>query len=160
MPRTYTLEREQLIPQPREEVFRFFEDAGNLQEITPPWLHFRILTPLPLELRTGALLEYRMRLYGLPIRWRTRIEAYEPPVGFIDKQLSGPYRLWEHTHEFFEAPEGTRMRDVVRYELPFGPLGALAHTVTVKNLLRRIFDYRRDVIARRFGRQTWRSAAT
>lgn len=151
MPHTYTLQREQLIPRPRAEVFRFFEDAGNLQQITPPWLHFRILTPLPLEMKTGALLEYRLRLYGIPLFWRTRIDLYEPPIRFVDKQLRGPYRLWEHTHEFTETADGTLMLDIVRYQLPFGPLGALTHAVTVRHLLRRIFDYRQTVIAQEFG---------
>jgi ligand-binding SRPBCC domain-containing protein len=156
----YALEREQFIPRPRTEVFRFFEDAGNLQQITPPWLHFRIQTPLPLEMKPGALLEYRLRLYGLPLFWRTRIECYEPPVRFVDKQLRGPYRLWEHTHEFTETPDGTLMRDIVRYQLPFGPLGTLTHALTVQHLLCRIFDFRRDVIAKEFGGELEREVPT
>ena len=150
MARTYTLTREQLIPRPRKEVFAFFEDAANLETITPPWLHFRILTQLPIEMRTGALIEYRLRLYGLPIWWRTRIEEYEPPFRFVDQQLRGPYKLWHHTHEFEEIADGTRMKDTVRYELPFGPLGSWTHTLTVHRLLQRIFDFRYEVIERQF----------
>lgn len=150
MSRTYVLAREQFIPRPRDEVFAFFADAGSLEAITPPWLHFRILTSLPLEMRTGALIEYRLRLHGLPIWWRTRIEAYEPPHGFVDLQLRGPYKLWHHTHEFESLAGGTRMKDTVRYELPFGPLGTLAHRLTVHRLLRRIFDYRHETIEQRF----------
>lgn len=150
MPRTYTLIREQLIPRLLEDVFPFFADAGNLQTITPPWLHFRILTPLPLEMKTGAILEYRLRLYGLPIYWRTRIEDFDPPRQFVDQQLRGPYRLWHHTHEFESRPDGTFMRDTVRYELPFGPLGTLTHSLTVKRMLERIFDFRYATIERHF----------
>lgn len=150
MPRTYTLLREQLIPRPLGEVFPFFADAGNLQMITPPWLHFRILTPLPIEMRTGAILEYRLRLYGLPLYWRTRIEDFEPQRQFVDQQLRGPYRLWHHTHEFEERDGGTFMRDTVRYQLPFGPLGTLTHSLTVKHLLERIFDFRYATIERHF----------
>ncbi len=150
MPRTYTLIREQLVPRPRDEVFAFFADAGNLQMITPPWLHFRILSPLPLEMRTEALIEYRLRLYGLSIWWRTRIEEFEPPHKFVDQQLSGPYRLWHHTHEFSETPGGTQMRDTVRYELPFGPIGSLTHAISVQGMLKRIFDFRYETIARHF----------
>ncbi|QDU31279.1 Polyketide cyclase / dehydrase and lipid transport [Anatilimnocola aggregata] len=150
MSSTYVLERAQLIPRSRDEVFAFFADAGNLQMITPPWLHFRILTQLPLEMRTGALIEYRLRLYGLPIWWRTRIEEYEPCERFVDRQLRGPYKRWHHTHEFSETPAGTLMKDTVRYQLPFGPLGTLTHRLTVQRLLKRIFDFRYETIERHF----------
>lgn len=153
MSTTYVLERKQLIPRSRDEVFAFFADAGNLQMITPPWLHFQILSPLPMEMRTGALIEYRLRLYGLPIWWRTRIEAFEPPYGFVDLQLRGPYKLWHHTHEFSETSAGTLMKDVVRYQLPFGPLGTMTHALTVKKLLRRIFDFRYETIEQQFARE-------
>ncbi|WP_425615825.1 SRPBCC family protein [Anatilimnocola sp. NA78] len=150
MPSIYVLQREQLIPRSRDEVFAFFADAGNLEMITPPWLHFRILTPLPLEMRTGALIEYRLRLYALPLWWRTRIEEFEPPFRFVDLQLRGPYKLWHHTHEFSEVPAGTLMKDTVRYQLPFGPLGTVTHALTVKRLLQRIFDFRYETIERHF----------
>lgn len=139
----HTLHREQRLPGTPEEIFPFFADAGNLEAITPPWLRFRIVTPRPIAMHEGALIEYRLRLRGLPIRWRTRIDAWEPGVRFVDRQLSGPYRLWHHTHTF--APDGgghTLMRDVVRYALPLGPLGEIAHRLLVRSDLQRIFDHR------------------
>jgi hypothetical protein len=147
----YTLVREQRFPRTREELFPFFADAGNLAEITPPFLHFRIRTPLPIDTKPGALIDYTIRLFGVPIRWRTRIEAFEPPARFSDVQLRGPYRRWHHAHEFVAVEGGTLMRDTVEYAIPYGPLGRLAHALLVKRWLRRIFDYRRDVLERRFG---------
>jgi hypothetical protein len=145
----HILTREQRLPGTPEEVFPFFADAANLEAITPPWLRFRIVTPGPIEMREGALIEYRLRLRGIPIRWRTRIDEWEPGVRFVDRQLSGPYALWHHTHEFApDGPDHTLMRDVVRYALPLGPLGELAHRITVKRDLRRIFDYRAETVAR------------
>ena len=141
------LTREQHLPAEPAEVFPFFGDARNLEAITPPWLGFRVVTPEPVAMAAGTLIEYRLRLRGVPVRWRTRIEAWEPPHRFVDVQLSGPYRLWHHTHTFEPAPGGgTTMRDVVRYALPLGPLGALAHRALVKRDLERIFDFRRDAV--------------
>ena len=125
--RYHVLRREQRLPGTPDEVFPFFADARNLEAITPPWLGFRVLTPAPIELRVGALIEYRLRLRGLPLAWLTRIEDWTPGVRFVDAQLAGPYRLWHHTHEF--APDGaggTLMRDTVRYALPYWPLGEVA----------------------------------
>jgi ligand-binding SRPBCC domain-containing protein len=138
----YTLQREQYLPQPIDEVFAFFADAGNLEAITPPWLRFNILTPRPIAMAPGALIEYRLRWHGMPIRWTTRIERWEPPTRFCDVQLHGPYRLWEHEHTFEPCDSGTRMRDVVRYALPFGVLGRLAQRMIVRSDLDAIFDYR------------------
>ena len=146
--KTYRLERTQFIPRPRDEVFAFFADAGNLQAITPPWLHFRILTPQPIRITAGALIDYQLRLFAVPIRWRTSIEQFDPPRNFVDAQLSGPYALWHHTHEFHEAPGGTRMIDRVDYRIPLGPLGRLAHALFVRRLLKRIFDFRHETIDR------------
>jgi ligand-binding SRPBCC domain-containing protein len=146
----HVLERTQLIPRPRGEVFAFFEDARNLERITPPALRFRILTPEPIVIREGALIDYRLSLWGVPFRWRTRIELHEPGVRFVDLQLRGPYRLWRHLHVFEDAPGGTLMRDRVEYELPLGPLGALAHLLLVRRQLAAIFDHRREVIAALF----------
>ena len=141
------LEREQLLALPREQAFGFFADAGNLEAITPPWLGFRIATPRPIEMRPGALIEYRLRLHAIPIRWRTRIEVWEPPLRFVDAQLSGPYAIWHHTHEFEAVGEATLMRDRVRYRIGFGPLGELAQWALVERDLAKIFDYRRERIA-------------
>lgn len=148
---TYVLERRQLVPRPRHELFAFFSEAANLERITPAFLHFRILTPLPVEMKAGTLIDYRLRLYGLPLRWRSRIERWEPGRSFTDVQLSGPYRSWVHRHEFHDAPGGTEVRDRVEYQLPLGPLGALAHALLVRRSVESIFDHRRRVIADLFG---------
>jgi ligand-binding SRPBCC domain-containing protein len=146
----HTLRREQRLPGAPDEVFPFFADAGNLEAITPPWLSFRIVTPRPIPMGAGTLIEYRLRLRGLPISWLTRIETWEPGVRFVDAQLRGPYALWHHTHEFAPAPGGgTLMRDTVRYALPLGPAGALAHRLFVRRDLERIFDFRQEAVAHR-----------
>ena len=139
----YTLQREQWFPRPIEEVFAFFADARNLEVITPSWLGFRILTKDPIAMGAGARIEYQIRWHGIPMRWLTEIRSWDPPHGFLDEQLRGPYRLWEHTHTFQSSNEGTLMRDVVNYSLPFGPLvGQLAQAWFVKGDLETIFDYR------------------
>ena len=148
--RAHVLRREQRLPAPPEEVFPFFADARNLEAITPPWLGFRVTTPGPIPMRAGTLISYRLRLHGIPVSWHTRIEAWDPPHRFVDHQLRGPYRLWHHTHTF--APDGrggTIMRDEVRYRLPLGVLGAIAHLLFVRRDLRRIFDFRHATVARR-----------
>jgi hypothetical protein len=143
----HVLSREQTLPGTPEEVFPFFGDARNLEAITPPWLGFRVVTPEPIEMRPGALIEYRLRLHGLPIRWRTTIAVWDPPHRFVDVQLMGPYKIWHHTHDFAPAGGGgTLMRDTVRYALPLGPLGEIAHRLLVKRDLERIFDFRRDAV--------------
>jgi ligand-binding SRPBCC domain-containing protein len=146
MTRRHVLERSQHVPRPREEVFRFFADARNLEAITPAFLRFRIATAGPIAMEAGTLIVYRLSLFGLPFRWRTRIEAWEPGIRFVDVQLSGPYRLWRHQHTFEDAPGGTVMRDRVEYELPLGALGAVAHALFVRRALARIFDHRRSAI--------------
>jgi ligand-binding SRPBCC domain-containing protein len=151
MSRSHRLAQTQLVPRPRGEVFAFFADAANLERITPPSLRFRILTPQPIAMRDGARIDYRLRLHGVPLRWRTRIERWEPQICFVDVQLSGPYRRWEHRHEFRDAPGGTEMRDTVDYELPLGPLGELAHGLFVRRTLERVFAFRRGAIAEIFG---------
>lgn len=146
----FRLERRQFVPRPRDEVFAFFAEAPNLETLTPAFLNFRILTPLPLEMRSGTLIDYQIRLSGLPMRWRTRIESFEPPVRFVDVQLSGPYRCWRHEHEFQYVPGGTQVIDRVTYALPFGFLGALAHRLLVRRTLERIFAYRQQRLAELF----------
>lgn len=146
--RTHRLEREQLLPGTPAEVFPFFADARNLEALTPPFLGFRILTPLPIEMREGALIDYALSLFGIPVRWKTRISVWEPDVQFVDEQLSGPYALWRHTHSFERRGNGTLMRDLVEYREPFGPLGAVAHHLFVARTVERIFDYRRGAVDR------------
>jgi len=138
----HVLRREQRLPGPPGAVFPFFADAGNLEAITPGWLAFRIVTPRPIEMHVGALIEYRLRLHGVPVSWLTRIEEWEPGVRFVDAQLRGPYALWHHTHEFEADGDGTIVRDTVRYALPFGVFGGLAHLAFVRRDLEKIFDYR------------------
>jgi ligand-binding SRPBCC domain-containing protein len=144
--RVHVLERRQRLPRPPQDVFPFFADAFNLEAITPPWLRFRVVTPEPVTMAEGTLLEYRLRLRGVPIRWLTRIAVWEPPVRFVDVQVSGPYRLWQHTHSFEPDGDGTLMRDRVRYALPLGPLGELAHLALVRRDLDRIFAFRHEAV--------------
>ena len=146
----HVLRREQLIGRPRHEVFAFFSDASNLEQITPGFLKFRITTPKPIEVREGALIDYRLSLFGVPFTWRTRIEKYEPEERFVDTQLRGPYRVWNHLHEFEEVPGGTKMTDRVEYEVPLGPLGSIARVLFVRRMLEAIFDHRAKTIARLF----------
>jgi ligand-binding SRPBCC domain-containing protein len=150
MARVHILEREQRVELPLERAFEFYGDAFNLEAITPPWLAFKVTTPAPVTMDQGARLDYRLKLHGLPVRWQTRIEAWEPPHRFVDVQVRGPYSLWEHTHEFEAAGEGaTTIRDRVRYALPLGPLGRLAQRLFVRRDVERIFDYRREAVAER-----------
>jgi ligand-binding SRPBCC domain-containing protein len=138
----YVLERQQILPASPEDVFPFFAEARNLERITPPWLRFSVLSA-PQPLSEGALIEYRLKLHGIPIRWLTRIETWAPPRRFVDVQVKGPYALWHHTHEFTARDDATTlMTDTVRYALPFGPLGWLAHRAFVRRDVERIFDYR------------------
>ena len=146
----HRLERQQLIPFGRAQVFSFFEDATNLERITPPFLGFRILSPLPISMGEGTLIDYRIRLFGLPLRWRTRIDVYEPPARFVDVELEGPYRVWRHTHLFEEHPDGTLITDHVEYEIGFGPFGSLARSLFVARTLESIFDYRQRAVAAHF----------
>lgn len=149
----HELVREQELPAPIERVFAFFERPENLEAITPPFLHFRITTPGPCLIERGALIDYRLRLHGVPIRWRTRIAEYEPPRMFVDEQLHGPYRVWVHTHTFEPTrSDGTLMRDRVRYELPRVPFRGWINRWLVEPDLARIFDFRGREIARLLAR--------
>lgn len=143
------LRREQFLPAPPDEVFPFFAEAGNLERITPPWLGFRVMTD-PVVMRHDALIEYRLRLHGVPLRWLTRIAVWEPPRRFVDVQLRGPYRFWHHTHEFEPAHGGTLMRDTIRFGLPFGRLGSLAGRPFVARDLERIFRFRQERVLAHF----------
>jgi ligand-binding SRPBCC domain-containing protein len=167
------IERAQVVPLALDDAFAFFADAANLEAITPPWLQFRILTPLPGRMREGTQIEFRLRWRGVPLRWRTRIQEWRElchagvrfvnalrPAGgseadantrFVDEQIRGPYRLWRHVHTFSPVPGGTQVRDEVIYALPFGLLGALAHAAIVRRDLDAIFDYRAQKVAALLG---------
>lgn len=142
----HILERTQIINRPIEEVFEFFADAGNLEKITPPQLNFHIITKQPIDIKKGTLIEYQLKLRGIPIRWKTEITDWNPPHSFVDTALKSPYKQWIHLHTFEKGKTGeTIMKDRVRYRLPFEPLGDLAHWY-VKIELKNIFDYRYKVV--------------
>ncbi len=146
--RIHVLEYSQRLPAPPADVFPFFADARNLEAITPPLLRFRVVTPEPIVMRPGTLIQYRLRLRGIPVSWLTSIQEWDPPHRFVDVQVRGPYALWHHTHEFEPAGDRhTLMRDTVRYALPLGPLGDVAHRLLVRRDLARIFHFRAEAIA-------------
>jgi ligand-binding SRPBCC domain-containing protein len=149
LPRTHLLTRTTRVPLPLDEVFAFFAEAENLARITPPELDFRI-TQAPDEMAQGAIIEYRLGLFGVPFGWRTEISRWEPPHLFVDEQRRGPYRAWHHTHTFTKVEGGTQVEDEVRYALPFYPLGEIAHPL-VRWQLDRIFDYRQQAIRQILG---------
>lgn len=135
------------MPASPEETFKLFSDAFALERITPPWLSFRVLTPAPIEIGAGTVIEYALRLHRVPIRWRSRIAVWEPPGRFVDVQVNGPYKLWEHTHLVeSDGSGGTIIRDNVRYMVPLGPLGELARLGLVRRDLDRIFEFRRHAV--------------
>ncbi|WLD10637.1 SRPBCC family protein [Planctellipticum variicoloris] len=138
-PGIFLLRAEIWLPRRREDVFDFFADAFNLEAITPPLLHFHVETPPPIAMHVGALIDYRLRLHGFPIRWRTEITGWEPPLQFVDEQVQGPYRLWRHRHSFVERNGGTLMTDEVEYAVPGG---TLVHALAVKGDVARIFEFR------------------
>jgi len=133
---------------PLDEVFDFFSKADNLEKITPEWLHFKILTPLPIQMREGTLIDYRLRLRGIPIKWRTLISEWNPPYSFTDEQVKGPYRAWIHRHSFAREGDATIMTDTVRYRV-LG--GALIDKLLVRRDIRKIFKHRTEVIRTVFG---------
>jgi ligand-binding SRPBCC domain-containing protein len=145
--KTYIFKRQQTLARPLDAVFNFFKQADNLEKITPSSVGFTILTPRPITMRAGAVLDYTIRIFGLPMRWTTLISTYEPPHRFIDVALRSPYSFWHHTHTFTENEKGTIMTDEIHYVLPFGIFGRLAHFLWVKNQLNYIFDFRERVIA-------------
>ena len=160
---TYRLVRRQLVLAAFDDVVSFFMRAENLQSVTPPWLGFRIVRASDAVIRPGTRIEYRISLHGLPLSWVTRIDECSIGDGgahFVDSQERGPYRLWRHTHAFTAAIDGVFVDDVVEYELPFGPLGAIAHALFVRRQLRQIFDYRELAVERAFSARSNRALST
>lgn len=147
MSKTYHLHARMELPLPRDTVFAFFAAAENLGRITPRELGFRIATPLPIAMATGTLIDYTIRVWGVPMKWRTRIARWEPPSVFVDEQLRGPYAKWVHTHRFVETPTGTAIEDHVEYALPFGVLGRIAAPL-VRLQVERIFRFRQAEVTR------------
>jgi ligand-binding SRPBCC domain-containing protein len=143
----YSLVTEQWLPNPLEEVFSFFSRAENLEVITPDFLRFKILSPTPIQMARGTLIDYRLKLAGIPFRWQSRIDEWVPGRRFVDVQTRGPYKSWHHTHEFEDVDGGTLIRDTVKYSLSLGPLGRIAHALFVRRSLFRIFNHRKEVIA-------------
>lgn len=143
----HTLTRQQELDGAPQDVFPFFADATNLEAITPPLLAFQVTTPRPIAMHAGTLIEYRLKVHRVPIRWRTLIEQWQPSEMFVDTQIKGPYKLWHHTHRFEPLPgERTLMSDVVRYSVGYGPFGDLARSLFVGRDVASIFDYRAEVI--------------
>ena len=143
----YCLTTELLVAEPREQVFEFFADAFQLETITPPWLHFSVRTPRPLEMEAGTMIDYKLRLHTLPVRWRSQISEWQPPFRFVDEQVQGPYRYWHHLHTFEENESGTLVGDIVHYAVP---LGFILHPLLVRPDLTKIFEYRREMMSRVF----------
>lgn len=148
MASTYLLTSSLFVRRPRAEVFDFFADARNLEFITPPWLKFNVLTPTPIAMRVGALIDYKLKVRGFPMRWQSEITAWEPPHRFIDEQRRGPYRLWIHEHTFVEQDGGTLVSDRVEYAVPGG---AIVRRLFVAPDLEKIFAFRRERLAEHFG---------
>lgn len=144
---------------PLDKVFDFFSKAENLEKITPPLVHFQFITPLPIHMEVGAIIDYKIRIHGVPVRWRTRIEEWVPGVKFVDVQVKGPFKYWHHTHEFRSAVSegptgtisGTMMNDTVRYLAPFGFLGELVTPIFVTPDVKKIFAHRSSIIPKFLG---------
>lgn len=136
----YLLRSETVVPRPLEEVFAFFGNAANLEIMTPAWIKFHILTPQPIAMHEGCILDYKLRIHGLPLKWQSEITAWDPPYRFIDESRRGPYKWWRHEHTFETVDGGTRVTDEVHYGVPGG---ALMNALFVARDLRRIFNYRR-----------------
>lgn len=147
----HVLEKETFLEKPIEEVFAFFSRAENLELLTPSSLRFKILSPQPVAMKAGTLIDYRLSLMSFPFRWRTLIEAWEPPFRFVDSQLKGPYVSWVHEHRFEEVLGGTRMRDRVEYQVPGGPLEPLIHRLFVGPQVKQIFEFRTTAIRNLMG---------
>lgn len=148
--KVYSLEYNQFVARPIEEVFAFFEKPENLEKLTPNSLDFKILTPSPIKMSIGRLIDYTIKIMGINFHWRTIITDYETNKYFVDEQLKGPYSYWHHKHTFKADGNGTQINDIVHYSLPFGIVGRAVHFLFVKKMLHRIFNYRQTIINKLF----------
>lgn len=153
--RLFRFESRLWLPRPKQEIFEFFSNASNLERITPPWLRFRIITPMPIEMREGTLIDYRLKIRGFPARWQSRISVWNPPSHFVDEQVHGPYRIWIHEHRFLEESGGASCEDNVQYA-PLG--GALINRLFVERDIHNIFAYRSDCLREIYGEGQPRAA--
>ena len=155
----YTLDSIQFINKPIEDVFEFFSNPDNLSVITPPKLGFKILTPTPIKMSVGRLIDYKIYLMGIPIHWRTLITEFDPPHTFIDQQIKGPYTIWHHTHTFQKVDGGVEIKDRVVYSIPFSILGRILNFLWIRKDLENIFNYRKKVIDELFENDDYKSYA-
>ena len=153
----YTLDSIQLIEKPIEDVFNFFSKPKNLSVITPQKLGFKILTPTPIKMGTGCIIDYKIHLIGIPIHWRSLITDFNPPHMFVDQQIKGPYTMWHHTHTFQEVKDGVEIRDRVVYSLPIGIFGRILNYYWIRKNLQNIFNYRKKVINKLFENNDYKS---
>jgi ligand-binding SRPBCC domain-containing protein len=149
--KTYTLTFEQQVPRPLPEVFAFFSRAENLEVLTPPWLNFKILDVVPVPIQPGTLINYSLRVHGIPLRWTSEMVEWEPPHRFVDVQLRGPYKLWRHEHRFEARDGGTLISDNITLALPLGVLGQIAYRLKVRSDVDEIFAFRKTKVATLFG---------
>ena len=153
----YTLDSTQLIQKPVEEVFNFFSKPENLSVITPSKLAFKILTPTPIEMGDGRIIDYKIYLLGIPIHWKTLITDFDPPHMFVDQQIKGPYTMWHHTHTFHKVEDGVEIRDRVVYSIPFGFIGQILNYLWIRKDLENIFKHRKKVINKLFENNDYKS---
>jgi len=151
MPAQWRLQATLWLPKPPAEVFPFFADAFNLESITPPFLKFAVTTKAPIAMHEGTRIDYRLRIHGVPVKWRTNIAEWDPPRAFVDEQLSGPYRLWHHRHTFEPKDGGTLCRDVVKMRPHGWILAPLLMRMFIERDVRTIFGYRAEQLCARFG---------
>lgn len=156
----HILTRSLKLPVSRADAFAFFADAANLESITPPELKFQITTPQPIMIKQGTLIDYRLKVRGFPVKWRTEIYVWDPPHAFVDRQLRGPYKQWIHRHTFVEIDKNnTLIEDEVKYRLAFAPFGEVVH-ILVRRELDYIFDYRQTRVAELLGNGVQRAASS
>lgn len=146
MTKTYTFRKTTTIEKSLKQVFQFFSKAENLAKITPSNLNFKILSPLPIKMEEGTLIDYQIKLYRIPFRWQTKITVWEPPFRFVDVQLKGPYKMWIHEHSFEESATGTRMSDYIEYQVPGGLFAPIIHRLKVRKDIENIFNFRETII--------------